>query len=192
MAAGIFESALGIFQKRANAKKEREQAQRDADTRQKLLASLDYEPMYASQTTPTYQRTQSPVARSYIESFLTGSNPDATFSGSPNANYQKSQQQTAQNKAFGTPQQRIAQQRSFLQEQPWKVATPTRTVKASQAAAQQTVADENLLNPKGTNLRFTPEEIAYARKTGLIDDRNEFRDLFAMVQLDEDRKRGKV
>lgn len=93
-----------------------------------MIKSMDWEPMYASETVPTYQRTQSPVARSYLESFLMGNNPNATFSGAPNAKLTKERQQAAQNQMFGTPEQRVAQQRAYEATTPWKVQTPTRPV----------------------------------------------------------------
>lgn len=93
-----------------------------------MIKSMDWEPMYASETVPTYQRTQSPVARSYLESFLMGNNPNATFSGAPNAKLTKARQQEAQNQMFGTPEQRVAQQRAMEAQTPWKVQTPSRPV----------------------------------------------------------------
>jgi hypothetical protein len=110
------------------AKRDKAAADRERKANMKLIEGLDWEPMYASETVPTYQRTQSPVARSYLESFLMGNNPDATFSGSPNAKVVKAQQQQAQNQMFGTPEQRIAQQRAYEATTPWKVQTPTRPV----------------------------------------------------------------
>jgi len=97
------------------------------------IKSLDWEPMYASDTVPQYQKTQSPVARSYLESFLAGNNPNMTFSGAPNAALTKQRQQQSQDAMFGTMDQRIAQQRAIEQQNPYKVQTPTRKVFSDQA-----------------------------------------------------------
>lgn len=101
-----------------------------------LINGLDYDPMYASQNVPTYQRSRSPVARSYLESFLAGNNPQATFSGAPNAKVTKMRQQGAQDQMFGTMQQRIAAQRAMEAETPWKVTTPTRKISPEKEGAE--------------------------------------------------------
>lgn len=93
-----------------------------------LINKMDWEPTYASETVPTYQRTQSPVARSFIESFLMGNNPMATRSTAPNAAITKQVQQTQQNAMFGTPQERLAQQQAYQAQTPWKVQTPTKPI----------------------------------------------------------------
>ncbi len=113
-----------------------------------LINELDYEPMYASQNVPTFQRSKSPVARSYLESFLAGNNPSATFSGAPNAKVTKARQQGAQNQMFGTIEQRIAAQRAMEAETPWKVTPPERKINPNRAtnpgAAQWTVENSDL------------------------------------------------
>ena len=73
-------------------------ARRAQGDRVNAVMSLDWEPEY----TPTYQRSQSPLADRYLESILTGTNPAMTFSGSPNAQYQKAEQEKAANRMHGT------------------------------------------------------------------------------------------
>lgn len=116
-----------------------------------LIKELDYEPMYASETVPTYQKTKSPVARSYLESMLMGNNPSSTFSGAPNAKLTKQRQQTSQNAMFGTPEQRIAQQRAIDLEQPYKVKTPTRKVVGDKADSAMWTAENFPYANKGVN-----------------------------------------
>ncbi len=106
-------------------------AEKQQKASMQLINELDYEPVYASQTVPTYQRSQSPVARSYIESFLMGNNPDAIMSTSPNAKINKARAQQAQNQMFGTPEERLAKQNAYFAETPWKVTAPTRSVKST-------------------------------------------------------------
>ena len=132
---GFFESVFGLAGKGMEARQNSKAAREDKADRLNLIKSLDYEPMYASDTTPTYQRSQSPVARAYLESMLMGNNPDMTFSGRPNAQHIKADQQTAQNAMFGTPAERLAQSKQIQSETPWKVTTPTRTVTGAPPAS---------------------------------------------------------
>lgn len=126
--AGFLEATFGLAGKGMEARQNSKAARQDKADRLNLIKSLDYDPMYASDTTPTFQRSQSPVARAYLESFLMGNNPDMTFSGRPNAAHTKAEQQTAQNAMFGTPAERLQQSQQIQNSTPWKVQTPTRTV----------------------------------------------------------------
>jgi hypothetical protein len=93
-----------------------------------LLDSLDWQPEYASQHVPTYQKTQSPIARSYLESMLLGQNPDSTFSGATNAKYKKAAQQRTMDSLYGSMPQRAAESARVQQETPWQVTPPTRQI----------------------------------------------------------------
>lgn len=97
--------------------------------RLKLLDSLDWEPEYASAHVPTYQKTKSPIARSYLESLLLGQNPDATFEGATNAKYKKAAQQRTMDNLYGTLPARAAEARAVQAETPWKVTTPTESIR---------------------------------------------------------------
>lgn len=129
---------------RTAANKNRKSAENDRKARLAMINSMDFEPMYASQTTPTFKRTESPVARAYLESFLMGNNGDATFSGAPNSAAMKDAQQRAQNQTFGTPQERAARQQQILQETPWAVQAPTRQVTAGSQEAQWAAGNPKL------------------------------------------------
>lgn len=100
-----------------------------------VLNSLDWEPTYASETVPQYQKTQSPLARSYIESRLMGNNPDAISPVSPNAGARKVQAQTQQNAMFGTPDERLQQQRLAETQNPYAFKTPQKPVMSAQNQA---------------------------------------------------------
>lgn len=146
--AGPFASLVkGKYDKEA-AKRAGELAEKQQKAGMQLVNELDYEPMYASERVPTFQRSQSPVARSYLESFLAGNNPSATFSGAPNAKVTKMRQQGAQDQMFGTMQQRIAAQRAMEAETPWKVTPPERKINpnrnATPGGAQWTVENGKL------------------------------------------------
>lgn len=139
----LFKEGGRLFGESRRVKNDRKAAEKDRKERFKLMESMDWEPTYASQTAPTFKRTESPVARAYLESFLLGNNPDATFSGAPNAAAQKGVQQRQQNQMFGTPQERAARQQQILQETPWAVQTPTAPI----VNAQKQAAAWNAKNP---------------------------------------------
>lgn len=133
--AGLFQTYGGIIGGAFQAKANRRDAAKAKREGIELVQAMDYEPTYASETTPTYQKTKSPMARSYLESFLAGNNPAMTFSGAPNAALTKQRQQTAQDQMFGTMQERVAAQRAADAETPWKVQTPTEPVITDKARA---------------------------------------------------------
>jgi hypothetical protein len=129
--AGLFEKGFGAlagyFGQRKNARAQ-QTARKD---RMSLVDQLDWEPAYASENAPTYQKTKSPVARGYLESLLLGQNPDATWEGETNAKYKKAAQQRTTNNLYGNVAQRAAESAAVQKETPWKVTqrptTPVRT-----------------------------------------------------------------
>jgi hypothetical protein len=157
---GLVQDSFTLGGKVKEAKENVRAAREARKANLELVKSLDYEPMYASQTVPTYQRTQSPVARSYIESFLMGNNPDSIRSGSPNAGVKRQAAQTQQNAMFGTPEQRLQQQRAYEATTPWKVETPTRPVVGEKAKIATSVAE----NPILAQQDITDPELAAAFK----------------------------
>lgn len=94
-----------------------------------ILDSIDFEPEYASTYAPTYRKVESPVAGSYLESMLMGNSPDAVRSSAPGAAVQKAMRQGAQNRMFGTPEERVARQHEIDAATPWEVKAPTRKVR---------------------------------------------------------------
>ncbi len=105
------------------------QAAREARQQQfDMIDKLDWEPMYASQTVPQYQKTQSPVATSFLNSFLMGTNPAAVGSTRYGAPAQKAAMQAQENKLFGTPEERLAKEQKIASTNPYSFKTPTRTV----------------------------------------------------------------
>lgn len=128
---------------------------------QQRINSLDWEPEYASQHAPTYQRSQSPVARAYLESMLTGSNPDTTPTTQHNA--PGIQQEAAQRfgNTYGSWGALQAKQAQLDADTPWKVTPITRKVK------DQAVV--NAVGPRGqyTAIGFTPEESDRLNKEGV-------------------------
>lgn len=177
----LLESAANAIAGAVAAKKNREAAEKDRKARMQMIESMDFKPMYASDTTPTFQRTESPVARSYLESFLMGTNPNATFSGAPNAQAVKANQQAMENQTFGTPQQRVQRQQQILQETPWKVTAPTQgagsTATPSTAATNpgQSAQSQDALwkakNPDWAERGYTRAELEDMKGRGFLTDK---------------------
>lgn len=101
---GLFDSIgkmVGNIKGEQQAGKRAAQAERD---HWKRIEAGNWEPEYASQHAPEYQQTKSPVARAYLESFLTGTNQDAvqgTRLGSSGPLGAKAQAQAGFNQAYG-------------------------------------------------------------------------------------------
>ncbi len=129
--ANLAESLIGAGLSFKAAKDQQKAADAAAAKRLNLIKSLDFNPTMTSDLAPTYQRTQSPIARSWIESFLSGNNPDAVSPTSPNASFMKARAQAQQNSMFGTPEERAAQQQQFMQATPWAVTSPKRQIGAA-------------------------------------------------------------
>ncbi len=98
------------------------------DRQLRMANSLNYQPAYASDTAVPYEKTQSPLARAYLESVLTGNNPDTTFSGSPNAQYNKEQQQQSRDAMYGTSQQLQAASAAEAARNPYHPQAPARVI----------------------------------------------------------------
>jgi hypothetical protein len=166
--AGPFGTLAAIPGEKKAAKRNAEYAKQQQRAGMQLINELDYEPEYASNHVPTYQRSQSPVARAYLESFLSGDNPDTISPTAPNAIARRQAAQTRQNAMYGTPQERLAQQNAYFAQQPWKVTAPTRPINPNRStdtgAAQWTAENSDFasygvnkalsdaLNDTGTNL----------------------------------------
>lgn len=162
--SGFGEKAGGIIGGIVGSKRQRDEIAKERRRQMQLLEGMDkggaFEPMYASERAPTFQRSQSPVARSYLESFLMGNNPDATFSGAPDAANVKAQQQSSQNAMFGSPEERMAKQQEYFAQTPWAVKPPSQE-SAPGAGDARTISSPavNLAqkSPWTASQGFTPE-----------------------------------
>ena len=145
-AAGIGAAALGNW---AAARKKRKNAIQDRAQQLDFTRSLNWNPVYAKDLMNTpYQKTKSPLARSYLDSILTGNNPDMTFSGEPNAAQTKAEQAVRKEQMYGSNQDLLAQSEQERSTNPYTVSTPT--APAGGAA--------------GGGIGATPEELAAIQK----------------------------
>lgn len=114
-------AAVGAEKRRKEAVKESRRAREDRERALAMATEANYDPFLVSQQIDPYQRSQSPVARGYLESFLTGANPQAvqgTRAGAP------AQQRAAQGRfdqAYGGWDQLRAKQREMEQSTPWDI-----------------------------------------------------------------------
>lgn len=125
---GPFELIGGTVAGVVTNNKNRKFAERQRKQQMDLINSLDWEPEYASNNVPAYQKTKSPIAGSWLDSYLMGDNPAAISSTAPNAQILKAQAQARQNANFGTPAERLAEQRAIQASNPYQVTPPTRPV----------------------------------------------------------------
>ena len=133
---GLFESGAQTAANMWTASKNKQDAAKNRQQQMDFTKSLPWEPAYASQTAPVYQQSQSPLARKYLETILTGDNPAMTFSGSPNAAAVKSAAVARGNFNYGTDQQNADQGATQRQRTPWAVTrTPSPGVSAQPGAA---------------------------------------------------------
>ncbi len=126
-----FERAGRAFGGWIGARKTERQAKKAREQNQRFIDQLDWEPEYASDHVKPYQKTQSPVARAYLESTLLGVNPDTTWSGDTNAKYKLAAQQRTKDNLFGTPEQLAAQSKAVQADNSnYQVDPITRPVKS--------------------------------------------------------------
>lgn len=93
---------IGKYKGAKDASKEQRKLARETyERQQKAIDAHDWNPELVSERAPQYQRTESPVARGYLESFLTGTNPDAIQGTRAGAQFAKKDAQAAFNTQTG-------------------------------------------------------------------------------------------
>jgi hypothetical protein len=156
--AGIYKGMEGR-KDAETARKNAQQAQTDyyadLDLQRETAAGGKYDPTYRSQLIGPYQRSQSPLARAYLESLLTGDNPQAAktpWAGSTSPDTQFD----ARYGGYDALLDRGAEQRS---QTPWATKTPG-PVDTSQLS---TLADHNQSWGTGTAWE---EDVNHGRDPG--------------------------
>lgn len=119
----FLENLGGMLGGWVQANKNKQAAREAAQERDRLLNSLDWEPTLASENVPTYKKSESPIARSFLESLMTGDNPMMTAPGELNAKAVQGAQQRRTDQRWGTTDERVARQRQVMDETPWEVKT---------------------------------------------------------------------
>lgn len=114
-------AAVAAKHKEKAAKRELSAARRDRELAVRMAAGANYEPDLISEHIGPYQRSQSPVARGYLESFLTGANPQAVQGVRAGAPKAQAAAQAAQTQAYGGWDELRAKQRAMEQSTPWDI-----------------------------------------------------------------------
>lgn len=120
--------AIEVRAQQKAAQQQLEEARRLRQQSLDLAQNLNWQPNYVSDAIKPYQRAQSPVARSFLESLLTGANPSMVQSTRLGADRQKAAAQGAFNQQFGGWDQLEAQQRQLARDTPWAVTPPENPV----------------------------------------------------------------
>lgn len=133
-----------------NARGREKQAKKEDEWRRK---DLNFDPAYASEGAPKFQAATSPVARAYLESFLTGSNPDAVQGTRLGSGVDKSAADRRKRELFGTDASLLAAGKAERDPSRWAVKTPDRYAGETRADYARMGNDhtdelERLKNPK--------------------------------------------
>lgn len=137
---GLFETIGTSVGGIVSAKKNREEAARNKRRNTQMVEGMDWTPTYANNLMSgggQYKKTESPLAESYLQSILTGSNPDMVFSGSPNAGAVKQEKIAARADQFGSPDELLARQRKVQSANPYQTWTPDDPRYAESVAASK-------------------------------------------------------
>lgn len=122
---GLFESGLGAFGTWLGNKKNVQAAKDNRQQQLDFVGGLNWQPQYSQELMGSqYQKSKSPLARSYLESILTGNNPATTFSGSPNAAAVKQGQQQSKDAMYGSDAVLQRQSDSNATYNPYTTKTP--------------------------------------------------------------------
>ena len=154
-----------FMQSLADEKAAAEQLKHAEEMRQEsfdLANQLNWEPDYVSDLVQPYQKTQSPLARSFLESLLTGANPSMVSSTRHGANRLQAGAQARFDDQFGGWDQLLARQREVDKQTPWAPKTyghapavvklPEPQAPEAPAPVQFTPADTAALGQYGVRL----------------------------------------
>ncbi len=114
-------AAVGAEKQRKQAQKEARAAREDRERALAMATEANYNPFLVSDVIDPYQRSQSPVARGYLESFLTGVNPQAVQGVRAGAPAMQAKAQGGFNQAYGGWDNLRAKQREMEQSTPWDI-----------------------------------------------------------------------
>lgn len=121
IALGVLHPAKAI-QVRAEQKAAAEGLKAARDLRRENLGIVDqlnWEPDYVSDLVKPYQKAQSPVARSFLESLLTGANPSMVSSTRHGGDRLRAGAQARFDDQFGGWDALLARQREVERQTPW-------------------------------------------------------------------------
>jgi hypothetical protein len=133
---------LGAKEREEAARKWIEQAMADRQSGVNLAQNLDWSPERVRDQVGTYQRSRSPVADAFLESFVTGDNPAAVQGTRYGAKIDKADAQKRFDKNYGGWDAIRAQQRQLDQSTPWAVQNPAGFTYGDEQKAGELSRDE--------------------------------------------------
>ncbi len=113
--------AVGAQKQLTESKKEQRRMRADRERALGIAAEQDWEPTYMSDHMPAYERSTSPLADAFLESMLTGDNPNAVQGTRAGAPQLQAAAQGRSDRRFGPADALLAKQREMEASQPWKV-----------------------------------------------------------------------
>ena len=163
---GLFDAIGGmVTSKRAQeeAKKQRKFVNESRQQGMDMVANMDWEPELVSDHAPMYQRSQSPIADAFLQSMLTGQNPNmvqGTRQGSPQL---KAAAQRGFDQSYGGFDALRQRQRDMEAATPWAVKPfdgPAITQGDMRAASK----------PAFTNIGLSDDDLAILKAAGFDID----------------------
>lgn len=155
-------AAVGAKHKEKALKRQASAARRDRERALGMAADAEYDPFLISEQIGPYQRSQSPVARGYLESFLTGANPDAVQGTRAGAPQLQARAQGAQQQAYGGWDALRARQREMEQSTPWEVRPFTEQAVTPEMRARAKALPSDEIASKRWGI--TPEQVTQLRE----------------------------
>lgn len=151
------------------ADRNRKDAERFRQESVDFAKGLDWSPSLVGDVMPTYQRTESPLARSFLESILTGANPSSIPSTRLGAPQLRAGAQGQFDQQFGGWDELLARQRAAEQAMPWALKARPQPQRLTQAAG----ASASAPGWGSVGRAMTPEEqkLAALRNTPLMGGR---------------------
>lgn len=160
--------AVGAEKQRKQAEREQKAMRRDRERALGMAADADYEPELLSDHAAPYQRSQSPLATGFLESFLTGSQPAAVQGTRAGAPAMQAKAQGNWDRNYGGTDALIGKQRAAEQATPWAVKPFEGNVvdQSERDRAQERYGDAAAQSTWG----ITPDQIRRLREFGVTFD----------------------
>lgn len=124
------------------ARKWLEQAMADRQAGVNMAQNLDWSPERVRDQVGVFQRSRSPVADAFLESFVTGDNPAAIQGTRYGSKIEKADAQRRFNANYGGWDALRAQQRQLDESTPWAVQNPSGFTYGDEKAADKLTPDE--------------------------------------------------
>jgi hypothetical protein len=172
LAEGIAKGKQARLQLEA-AKKAQTAAKEDRERSVFMAQQADWKPEYASDHVAPYQRSESPIADAFLNSFVSGDNASAIQGTRRGAPQMQAQAQQRSDQRFGNMDQLLAKEQQIQQSTPWAVQPFTRQISKpdlSQAAFKADTAGglnaDQMKQLQAAGFKFTSDGLFRTNKSG--------------------------